>query len=270
SDLWTTEVDKGQISQVIGNLVINAQQAMPDGETINIKAENVNVTPKDNLPLQGGNYIKISVGDKGIGIPAEQLTKIFDPYFTTKQKGSGLGLATTYSIIHRHDGHITVKSEIGIGTTFHIYLPASAEQVKKKEGVKEETTTITGKILVMDDEEMVRNFVSKALKSFGNETEVARDGAEAIEKYKKAMDSDKPFDAVILDLTIPGGMGGKQAVKKLLEIDSDAKAVVSSGYANDPVVSNFEAYGFSGFIPKPYMLEELKKVLNNVMSEKKY
>ena len=266
-DLRPVEIDRGQISQVINNLFINADQSMPEGGTINIKAKNVTVTPVDNLLLKEGNYIKISLEDKGHGIPKEQLTKIFDPYFTTKQKGSGLGLATAFSIIHRHDGHITVESEMGVGTTFHIYLPASSKQAEKKEELKEEAAVMTGKILVMDDDEMVRNFVSRVLKSFGNEVEVVRDGAEAIELYRKAMDSGKPFDVVILDLTIPGGMGGKKAIKKLLEIDPDAKAVVSSGYSNDPVVSNFEEYGFKGNISKPYRLKELKKVLNEVMKK---
>ena len=177
-----------------------------------------------------------------------------------------LGLATTYSITHRHNGHIAVESELGVGTTFHIYLPASSKQVKKKELIKKEPVFIKGKILIMDDELEIRKMVSKTLTLGGSEVEVASDGDEAIEIYKKAMDSGKPFDVVILDLTIPGGMGGKEAIKKLLEIDLDAKAVVSSGYANDPVISNFEAYGFSGFIPKPYKHNELKKLLNEVLS----
>ena len=265
-DLWAAEVDKGQISQVIGNLVINAQQAMPEGGTINIKANNVTVTSQDILQLQEGNYIKISIEDKGTGITEDHLSKIFDPYFTTKLMGNGLGLATVYSIIQRHSGHITVETKVGTGTTFTIYLPASAKQIEEKGTGKENSAVLTGKILVMDDEEMVRNFVLKALKSFGNDVDEASDGAEAIKKYKKAMDSGKPFDVVIMDLTIPGGMGGQVAIKKLLEIDPDAKAVVSSGYANDPVISNFDAYGFKGYIPKPYKLEELKKVLNEVMS----
>ena len=265
-DLWIAEVDKGQISQVIGNLVINAQQAMPEGGTINIKAENVNVTSEDNFPLKEGNYIKISIEDKGHGIPEEQLTKIFDPYFTTKQKGSGLGLATTYSIIKRHGGYITVESELGVGTTFHIYLPASSKQLERKEVVKEDTAVMTGKILVMDDEEIVRTFVTKILKTFGNKVEVASDGAKVIKLYKKAMDSGEPYDVVIMDLTIPGGMGGKEAIQKLLEIDPDVKAVVSSGYSNNPVISNCEKYGFKGFLPKPYKLAELREVLNIVLS----
>ncbi len=266
-DLWAAEVDKGQISQGIGNLIINAKQAMPEGGIININAENATVTSEDNLPLKEGDYVKISIEDKGHGIPVEQLTKIFDPYFTTKQKGSGFGLTTTYSIIQRHDGHIAVESELGVGTTFQIYLPASSKKYEWKETVKDDSAVITGKILIMDDEEMVRNFVLRALEHFGNDVEVACDGQEAITLYKKAMDSGNPFDVVIMDLTIPGGMGGKKAIKKLIEIDPEAKAIVSSGYTDDPVVSNFGEYGFKDKISKPYKLEELKKVLNDVMSE---
>ena len=266
-DLWPSDVNNGQINQAINNLAINAQQAMPEGGTINITAENVSITPGDNLPLQKGNYIKISIKDKGIGISEDHLTKIFDPYFTTKQLGSGLGLATTYSIIKRHGGHIAVESELGVGTTFHIYLSASSKEVEGKEVVKEDTAVLTGKILVMDDEPEIRKIVSETLTLGGSEVKVACDGTEAIKLYKKAMGSGKPFDVVIMDLTIPGGMGGKKAVKKLLEIDPDAKAVVSSGYANDPVISNFEEYGFSGFIPKPYKIDELKRVINEVLSK---
>ena len=269
SDLWSANVDKGQISQAINNLIINARQAMPEGGTINIKAENVTVTTEDNLSLQDGNYIKVTLKDQGTGVSEEHLSKIFDSYFTTKQQGSGLGLATTYSIIKRHDGHITVESEINIGTTFHIYLPASSKQVKEKEAVKEESAIITGKILVMDDEQDLRNVISEMLTLFGNEVEVASDGGETIELYKEAMDSGKPFDVVILDLTIPGGMGCKETITKLLEIDPDAKAIVSSGYTDDLILSNFWEYGFKGNLSKPYNLENLIEVLNRVMKKKK-
>ncbi len=268
SDLWTVDVDKGQISQVIGNLVINAQQAMPEGGIINISAKNVKAASKDNLPLSEENYLKISVTDKGHGIPEENLSKIFDPYFTSKQKGSGLGLATAYSIIHRHDGHLAVKSKVGVGTTFTIYLKASSKKVEGKETAKEESEVLTGKILLMDDEKSIRKVTGMMLRSLGNEVEVAFDGEEAIELYKKAMKSDEPFDVVIMDLTIPGGMGGKEAIKKLLKINPDAKAIVSSGYSNDPVISYYQEHGFSGYIPKPYRLEELKKVLNEVLKKR--
>jgi len=265
-DLWTADVDKGQIKQVLGSLIINAQQAMPEGGTINITAENVTLTTEDNLPLQEGKYVKISIIDKGAGIPDDHLSNIFDPYFTTKQKGSGFGLTTAYSIIKRHDGHITVASELGVGTTFHIYLPASSIQVEKKVEIIKEPVIIKGKILLMDDEQDIRMIVSKTLTRSGSVVEVASDGAEAIDLYKKAMVSSKPFDAVILDLTIPEAMGGKEAIKKLLEIDPDVKAVVSSGYSDDPAISNFKEYGFVDSISKPYKFKELIEVLNKVMT----
>lgn len=269
SDLWTADVDKGQISQVIGNLVINAQQAMPKGGIISINAKNVKLASKRNLPLSDGNYILISVADEGNGIPEEHLPKIFDPYFTSKQRGSGLGLATAYSIIHRHKGHIAVESEVGVGTTFYVYLPASLKQVKKKIPNDGETEDLNGNILLMDDEKSILKVAGMMLRSLGNVIEVTRDGEEAIKIYKRAMNSDKAFDVVIMDLTIPGGIGGKEAIQKLIEIDPDVKAIVSSGYSNDPVISNYKRYGFSGYIPKPYSLGELRHVLTEVMKLRK-
>jgi PAS domain S-box-containing protein len=269
NDLWHVHIDKGQISQVIGNLVINAKQAMPNGGTITIYAKNELIPPKNNLPVEEGNYVKISIVDEGLGITEENLPKIFDPYFTSKRKGSGLGLATTYSIIKRHDGHISVESEQGEGSTFHFYLPASKKTENKKDMLTEHTMTAHGKILVMDDEEIVRNFISKMLLSFGNDVVLAVDGEETLEIYREAMNSGKPFDAVIMDLTIPSGMGGKEAVKNLLKMDPNAKALVSSGYSSNPVISNCEKYGFKGFIPKPYRLEDLKCVIHAVLSEEK-
>ncbi|MFC1550992.1 PAS domain S-box protein [Candidatus Latescibacterota bacterium] len=266
NDLWHANIDKGQISQVIGNLTINAKQAMPKGGTITIYAKNESVSAKSNLPLEEGIYVKISMVDEGLGIAEENLSKIFDPYYTSKRKGTGLGLATTYSIIKRHDGNISVESEQGEGATFHFYLPASKKTENKKDMQMDDTMTIPGKILIMDDEEIVRNFISKMLLSFGNEVVLAMDGEEMLEIYKEAMDSGEPFDAVIMDLTIPSGMGGKEAIKELLKIDPNAKALVSSGYSSNPVISNCEKFGFKGFIPKPYRLEDLKCVLHEVLT----
>ncbi|MFC1490462.1 PAS domain-containing protein [Candidatus Latescibacterota bacterium] len=263
-NLKFADVDKGQFGQVIGNLVINAKQAMPNGGTINIKAENVSVKYRDNLPLSEGDYIKISVSDKGHGIPKEYLSKIFDPYITLKKEGNGLGLATAYSIVHRHNGHITVESKVGVGTTFHLYIPASLEIVKNEEKAKEDSDILTGRILVMDDEISIRKVVKMMLRCLGNEVEVASDGEEAVKLYKKAMDCGKPFNAVIMDLTIPGAMGGKEAIQRIQKIDPLAKAIVSSGYSNDPVISNYKKYGFCGYILKPYRLKELTKTMNIV------
>ena len=265
-DLWPAEVDVGQISQVINNIVINANQAMPKGGTIQVAADNLIIEDRHDLPIKPGRYIRISIKDHGVGIAEDHFLNIFDPYFTTKQEGSGIGLATTYSIIKKHDGHITVKSRLGVGTTFHIYLPASDKIVPEKEKVK--LIKGQGRILVMDDEASLRKVVGRMLKNLGYESEFAKDGAEAIRIYKEAQASEKPYHAVILDLTVPGKMGGKDAVKKLLEIDPEVKAIVSSGYSDDPVLSNFQEYGFKGMMPKPFTSRLLSKVLHDVLKGK--
>ena len=262
-DLWPVEVDIGQISQVINNIVINANQAMPEGGTIQVAAENLIIDDRQSLSLKPGRYIRISISDQGIGISEKYTSKIFDPYFTTKQEGSGLGLATTFSIIKKHDGHITVESQPGVGTTFQIYLPASDKAVPEKEEVK--LIKGRGRILVMDDEASLRKMIGKMLKKLGYEAEFAKDGAEAVEMYQAAWEAGEPYDAVILDLTVPGGMGGKECVKKLLETDPDVKAIVSSGYSEDQVLANYQEYGFKGVIPKPYDSLSLGKVLREVI-----
>jgi len=264
-DLWPVEVDEGQISQVIGNLTINAVEAMPEGGLIKVHAENITLDAEGIPPLKEERYIEIFIKDQGIGIPEEHLSKIFDPYFTTKQKGNGLGLMTAYSIIKNHDGYITAESKIGFGTILYIYLPASKKQISRKKREEEKPISGKGKVLVMDDEEIVRDVLGKMLKYIGYEVDFAKDGAEAIELYKKTRESGKPFDAVILDLTVPGGIGGKEAIKKLLEIDPEVKAIISSGYSSDPIMSKFREYGFSGFVAKPCILKELSKVLHKVV-----
>ncbi|MEW6109156.1 MAG: ATP-binding protein [Nitrospirota bacterium] len=270
-NLCPVAVDKGQISQVIHNLVLNARDAMPDGGTITIRAENVRVDAAENLPLAHGEYIKISVEDHGIGIAEENFSKIFDPYFTTKamgdQRGMGLGLAICYSIIKKHEGFITVDSEIGKGTTFNIYLPHSEEKYITKKSIKEESLIPgEGRILFMDDEEIVQNTAGKMLRRLGYMPEFAKDGVEAIEFYRKAKESSLPFVAVIMDLTVPGKMGGKEAIRNLLEIDPDIKAIVSSGYSNNPIMTDFREYGFRGVISKPYKITELSKILHEVIN----
>ena len=266
-DLWPAEIDVGQMSQVINNIVINANQAMPEGGTIQVAADNLIIENRHSFPVNPGRYIKISITDHGVGIAEKYLSKVFDPYFTTKQEGNGLGLATTYSIIRKHDGHITVESQLGVGTAFHIYLPASDKAVPEKEEVK--IIKGQGRILVMDDEASLRKMVGRMLKNLGYESEFAKDGAETIEMYKRAKEAEKPYDAVILDLTIPGGMGGKEAINKLLEIDPEVKAIVSSGYSDDPVLANFQEYGFKGMMPKPFESRSLSKVLHEVLQGEK-
>ena len=266
-DLWWAEIDEGQINQAVSNIIINAKQAMPEGGTIRISAENVQVGPDDDPLLAEGRYVRVSIRDRGIGIPKEDLNRIFDPYFTTKPQGTGLGLATTFSIIKRHGGHISVESEPGRGTTFFLYLPAADPQHPKAESREKGVFRGKSRILVMDDQKVIRDMLQAMLTHLGYEMEYAKDGAEAVELYRNKMESGKGFDAVILDLTIPGGLGGKETMKKLLELDRDARVVVSSGYSNDPIMSEYRRYGFKGIVTKPYEMQALSKVLHQVMRE---
>jgi PAS domain S-box-containing protein len=265
-DLLHVEIDEGQMSQVINNIIINADHSMPEGGTVKVICENVKISIDDRIPLQEGNYVRVSISDQGTGIPKDHLRKIFDPYFTTKQKGSGLGLAGAFSIVKRHKGHIEVESELGEGTTFRLYLLASS----KKASVGKEPEGIhffgEGRILVMDDERIVRDVAGDMLTGLGYEVEYARDGKEAIQMYRDAIKSDSPFDVVIMDLTIPGGMGGKETIKALIDIDPDIKAIVSSGYSNDPIMSKYNEYGFSGVVMKPYRVHELSRTLHGVIT----
>ncbi len=266
-DLWPVEVDPGQLHQVIGNLVINADQAMPEGGKITVSAQNTEIEKDNQLLLKAGSYVEISVADRGVGIAEKHLQRIFDPFFSTKRKGSGLGLATSYSIIKNHGGRITVDSRIGDGTTFQLYIPAAPGKViEEKEQKSEQPFSGAGRILVMDDEEMIRDMVFDFLGEIGYEVVTAEDGAEAIALYKEARKSGKDFDAVILDLTVPGGLGGKEALKGLVEIDPGVKAIASSGYHGDPVMANFKDFGFSNAIAKPYKIEELNGVLRDVLA----
>ncbi|OGG05154.1 MAG: hypothetical protein A3F83_01185 [Candidatus Glassbacteria bacterium RIFCSPLOWO2_12_FULL_58_11] len=267
-NLWRAEVDENQISRVINNLVINANQAMSEGGTIQVRAENVIVRAQDALPLPSGKYLKISIIDHGHGISEENLPKIFDPFFTTKETGSGLGVTTAWSIVKRHSGHLGVKSSLGAGTTFDIYLPASDEPPQKREDAGRPGEAGQARVLVMDDETIVRNVAGKLLEHLGHRVEYASHGQEVIDRFLEAEKNGPPFDLVILDLTIPGGMGGKNTIEKLLEINPKIKAIVSSGYSNDPVLANFREYGFRGAVIKPYNIEEFGNVLNLVLAEK--
>ena len=266
-DLWLVDIDKGQISQVVQNIILNASNAMPGGGIVEVSCENVSSAGSKNIALpRSGNHVKVSIKDCGVGIPANVLDKIFDPYFSTKQQGSGLGLAIAHSIISKHDGHISVKSTPGIGTTFMVFLPASAQSSAKVNKAEEaDLSTKKSKILVMDDEELVRNFLHAMLCQMGHKVLLAKDGMEAVRIYKESIDSDTPIDLIIMDLTIPGGMGGKEAVQKILAIDPKAKVIVSSGYSNDPVMANFRDYGFYSAIAKPYRISELTKVISQLI-----
>jgi PAS domain S-box-containing protein len=268
-DLWPVEADGGQLGQVVQNIVLNADQAMPIGGTIKITAANV-AEGDASLPvgLAKSNYVMIAIQDTGAGIPEKYLSKIFDPYFTTKEKGSGLGLATSYSIIKNHSGMIDIRTKYGEGSTFTIYLPAIATEVRI-EAAKiqpQPAESKKAKILVMDDEEIIRNLSSDLLGVLGHAVEVAQHGQEALEKYKSAIATGKPFDLVILDLTIKGGMGGIETVQQMLKIDPKVRAVVSSGYSDDAASANYLSQGFKASLKKPYNVDTLKEVLIKVLN----
>lgn len=265
-DLWSVEADEGQFSQVLHNLIINASQAMPDGGTIEVLAENVTVKESDGLLLEPGKYIRVSVKDRGTGIDRDSLTKIFDPYFTTKKGGSGLGLASAYSIVKKHNGHIQAHSEQGKGSVFHVYLPASNREAETTDQNRESLAKGAGKVLVVDDEELVKDVTGKMLTSLGYNVEFASEGETAIKMYEQQMTQGSKYDLVIMDLTIPGGMGGKDAIRKLNQLDPDVLAIVSSGYANDPIMANYRDHGFSAVLSKPFNIEDLSKTLSELQS----
>ena len=265
-DLHTVEVDQGQISQVINNLIINAVQAMPDGGIVKVSAENAVIDTDANVALPFGSYARITVQDHGKGIASEDINHIFDPYFTTKEKGTGLGLATSYSIIKRHDGLITVDSAPEKGTSFHIFLPASDKEITRSEASSDEPLDGHGRILVMDDEEIIRELAITSLEFLGYSVDAVEDGESCIAAYKSAKESGEPYDIVIMDLTIPGGMGGVEAIKRLRELDPEINAIVSSGYSSGPVMANYEEHGFKGVVAKPYKIEDLAKALTTLMA----
>ncbi|MDD2763806.1 MAG: PAS domain S-box protein [Opitutaceae bacterium] len=266
--LWPADADKGQLSQVVQNLVINAIQAMPEGGTIRIGARNEPVRIGSHQPFTPGDYVHIFVADTGTGIKPEHRVKIFDPYFTTKQSGSGLGLTTVYSIIKKHHGHIEVESELGQGTTFHLWLPALSEhQLDFAESSPAIMTPLKGRVLFMDDEEPIVQMADLLLQRLGFEVEVAREGLETVRKFAAAHAAGRPFDLVVMDLTVPGGIGGREAIAQLHQIDPGVKAIVSSGYSSDPVLANYRSYGFRGMVAKPYQIDDLTRVLREVLSE---
>lgn len=269
-DLWLVDIDKDQISQVIQNLVINADHAMPMGGDITICCENCPAEDIDEEFIRTSErYVKISVHDTGVGIPADVLDKVFDPYFSTKHQGSGLGLSICHSILARHEGHISVQSEPGTGTTFSLYLPSAKSQHCESYGRgREEVACPAGKcrIMVMDDEEMVRDIAQAMLTKLQYEVLLAADGDEAIALFSKYRDEGNPVDVIIMDLTIPGGKGGKETVKKILAIDPKAKVIVSSGYSSDPVMANYKEYGFTAAISKPYQMQDIVRGINSTLS----
>ena len=271
-DLLTVTADAGQLGQVFQNLVLNAIQAMPEGGSIIISAANVRLGESTLPEIEAGLYVRLSFQDEGVGIPHDNLLKIFDPYFTTKNSGNGLGLAICHSIIRQHKGHIEVESVLGKGTTFTLYLPAINQQAETVVShvaavSKYAQATTPMRILVMDDEQLLRNLVKQFLQRMGHTVEVATEGKEACQLYQAAFEAGHPFDVALLDLTIPGGMGGKQTMTKLLELDPYATGVVCSGYSNDPIMANYMQYGFKEVLPKPYNMGTLARILEKLASE---
>jgi CheY-like chemotaxis protein len=271
-DLWQVAVDQSQIGQAIHNIVMNAKEAMPQGGQLKVAAVNMAATAEIDS-LAAGNYVKISISDQGSGIPAAQFDKIFDPYYSTKaigvQKGSGLGLSICHSIVKRHGGAVALESQVSVGTTIHIYLPATRLKpiIRSANTEPDQHRRIfgQGKILVMDDDKGIRELAGKILQHLGYRVNFASDGADAVASYQAALKSRDPFDAVILDLTVRGGMGGKEAIQKLMAIDPKVKGIVSSGYSEDPGITGYKRHGFSGVVTKPYTLEELGEKLSQVL-----
>ncbi len=266
SDVHAADADKGQIGQVVQNLVINAVQAMPGGGVIRLGLCNDTIRPGGVLPLTPGNYIKLSITDTGKGIAPEHLARVFEPFFTTKQHGSGLGLATVYSVVQKHRGHVTVESKIGVGTTFHLWLPAARGTPVTTVKSATPFEVMSGRVLFMDDEEPIRNMTKTLLEKLGLEATVTCDGREAIQQYALARASGQPFDLVIMDLTVPGAMGGAAAMQEILKIDPTARGIVSSGYSSDPVMANFREHGFCGSVPKPYRVTDFARTLRDVLA----
>jgi PAS domain S-box-containing protein len=265
------EVDEGLMRQVIQNLVLNARDATPYGGTLKVNARKIYLGREEKTALKEGIYMKISITDRGTGIPEKNMNKIFDPYFSTKdignQKGMGLGLAICHSIMEKHGGAITVESREGIGSTFAIYMPVSEKEIPGTDvasNAEKQYVRYKGKVLIMDDEKIVSDVARVYLNQLGYECEVATDGTEAIEMYKYAQDTGSPFDMVILDLTVPGGLGGEETIAELLKIDPRVKALVSSGYSQEPIMSNYRQPGFLGAIAKPYTLKELDATLSGI------
>jgi len=264
-DLWPGEFDYGQITQVVQNLIINADQAMPDGGLISVRGENVTVTEGYPLPLKPGRYVRVTVEDQGCGIPPENISKIFDPFFTTKKNGMGFGLATSYSIIQSHGGYLTVESTVGEGTRFFFFLPAAGQSPPQAGESPERLYRGSGRILVMDDDRFLQDVYKRLLERLGYSPVVVSDGSEALASYRQALQEGRPFAAVIMDLTIPGGMGGKEAIRQLLTLDPQAVAIIASGYSRDPVMARFREHGFKDVIEKPFSNQRLSEALWKAM-----
>ena len=264
-DLWAVPMDTGQISQVVQNIILNAAQAMPDGGVVEISCRNVH---QEDGEEDSGDYVSIVIRDHGTGIPPTLLDRIFDPYFTTKEKGHGLGLSVTHSIVVKHGGRIMVESREGAGTAFTIYLPASpGVNVSEKPAVQVKKAGAGVSILVMDDDEMIREVTEGVLDHLGYTVVLAADGDEAVRLYREYREAGRPISLCIMDLTVPGGKGGKEAIRELLVLDPQVKAIVASGYGNDPVMANYREYGFAAMLSKPFDVKELSATISKVLEQ---
>jgi PAS domain S-box-containing protein len=263
-DLWNLEADPGQFSQVVSNLVLNAKQAMNDAGSLSISARNATLKATDEEGLPSGRYVRILFQDSGPGIPGRIADRVFDPYFTTREKGHGLGLTTSHSIVVRHGGRIRILPS-DRGALFEVLMPAALAGMPLPIRITGIPAEHTERILILDDEEIVRKAAGNLLSALGCSVDEASDGATAISMYKSAMDAGRRYDAVIMDLTIPGGMGGEQAVREVLSIDPDARVIVSSGYAGNSIMASYRDFGFSGVLSKPYTLSELSDVIRRVV-----
>ena len=262
--LWSAQIDERQINQAIRNIVARAVHVTPAGEEVHIIARNITVEGDELLPLTDGGYVEILIGDHGPAIPAERLSNIFDPYFPSTHDRDRLGLAVAYSIVHSHGGHLSIDSTPANGTTFHVYLPASPDDIL--EPLPDDAEFHSARILLMDDQQMVQQVAGRMLGHLQHEVDFADDGAEAIQKYRSAMEAGAPYDVVIMDLSVPEGMGGVEAMTELLRIDPEVKAIVSSGYYSDPVMANYAAHGFRSVLVKPYLIDDLRRTIAELLA----
>jgi two-component system, cell cycle sensor histidine kinase and response regulator CckA len=271
-DLWRVNADRDQITQALQNLVANAVEAMTSGGLLRIGLSNERIAAGADGGLAAGRYVKLTLADSGEGISPEVLPRIFDPYFTTRKKGSGLGLATVYSIVRKHHGRIDVDSKVGRGTTFILWLPVGDVQ-ESETPVRSASHPVaklekSARVLLMDDEESIRTIAGTILQRIGLEPVSVTDGGAAVREFSLAQHNGRPFELVILDLTIPGGMGGREAMELIRKLDADVPAIVSSGYSSDPVLANFEAYGFQAIVPKPYEISQLTEVVQKLLANR--
>jgi CheY-like chemotaxis protein len=264
-EMPVVEIDIGQISQMINNLIINAKQAMPTGGLLKISARTIIISDSSTIPLANGDYVQISIQDEGKGIPVEIQGHIFDPYFTTKPAGAGLGLATSFSIAKQHDGLLMFETEENKGTTFYIFLPVSDKQVIPTQSITKRKNNFDGRVLIMDDDPIVQKTLTKILVSQGFSVDSAHNGQECIDLYRKSIENGSKYEFLVMDLVIPGGMGGKETIAILRDINPDIVAIVSSGYSTDPILANYQDYGFTAVLNKPYTISEVIDTINSIL-----